>query len=114
IPLTPLVENLQRSIVADNVILMFDIAWDKPSSSWLDRIGDLPVRWAVLATQSRERNGTTLLSRLLREAMTSTDRERSRLTLEKLLDLCVDNIPAEDHPILRGRFDPGITMIERE
>lgn len=114
IPLTPLVENLQRSIVADNVILMFDIAWDKPSSSWLDRIGDLPVRWAVLATQSRERNGTTLLSRLLREAMTSTDRERSRLTLEKLLDLCVDNIPSEDHPILRGRFDPGITMIERE
>jgi hypothetical protein len=113
IPLAPLVQQLQRSIVADNVILMLDIAWDIPSSDWLDRMGDLPVRWAVLGTQSREREGVTLLSRLLCEAMTATDRERSRLTLEKLLDICLDHLPAQDNPVLRGRFDPAITMVER-
>lgn len=114
IPLPTLIQTLQRSIVTDNVILMLDIAWDSLSSDWMDQLGDLPVRWAVLGTQSREREGVTLLSGLLHEAMTAPDRSRSRLTLEKLLDIVLDHIPAQDNPVLRGRFDPGITMIERD
>lgn len=118
LPLNDFVATLQRSLATNEVVLMLDINWTGgPSDQEIgDRLENVPSRWAVLAASS---NGAAAREPVLLNALAATMKGREgdtdRLTLERLLDRLQSRLQDQGaKPGVYGRFDPSITMVERE
>ena len=115
------IATLSASLATSEVVLLTDINWSgtEGDQDLMDRLTDVPSRWAVLFTQ---RKGGPSADHLLAGVVTSlikgADGSTRRLTLERLLDGIINDLETKSAGVLKpesyGRFEPSLTMAERE
>jgi hypothetical protein len=117
--------SLGQSLATSEVVLVLDIAWDKPAGDVeiTDRLANpLPAGWAMLAAQSTGgpalvAGGKNLVLEHATEVLRGTEGSTSRLTVERFLDdLLLVSRKADNQvvPEVYGRFTRSNTMAERE
>lgn len=118
LPLDEYIEFLERSLATDDVVLFLDIDWegDGPDESLEARLPNLPIGWALLTPQGRggpraTRDGVSALAGHFDALMREEGGPRS-LTLETLFDTLLDRLGPE--AAVAGRYNPDLTMLERE
>lgn len=119
------VATIASSLATNEVVLMLDINWKGSGGDGdiASRIANLPGRWAVLAAQPNGEQSVTVSGKaLFSEAFAATLRgpegSTARLTLERMLDAMIlaleDGSGGKLKPQVYGRYNPSISMAERE
>ncbi|MBX3729709.1 MAG: hypothetical protein KF858_11035 [Candidatus Sumerlaeia bacterium] len=120
IPLREFATMLQRSVATTEVVLLFDIDWDRTvdGSRVLASLGDLPPRWAIGVSSgtpapAARRDGRLAYGDAIAASMR---RGTGRLTLRGMLDAAAREVGALGtvRADSTGSFDTAITMAEFE
>lgn len=126
-PMQEFIDAIRQALATEEAIVVFDIAWSGASSgdSIESRIGKLtgvPARWAFVLTDPSGDAGAPAAgpSHFAAAAIAAMKDEDSgeTLTLESLLDATAAGIEqatgGKSAPLIQGRFNQSITIVERE
>ncbi len=123
--LNELVATLTSSLATNEVVLLADIDWSGtgPKEDISARLPELPARWGFFTAQPNgeamaKRDGKSLFAEAFVSTIKGKEGSTARLTLERLFDGLVVMLEDESggklKPAVYGRFNPSISMVERE
>ncbi|MCC6546839.1 hypothetical protein IT570_06680 [Candidatus Sumerlaeota bacterium] len=125
VTLNELVSTITSSLATKEVVLIADINWTGKSSQGdlASRLPELPATWAFFTSQPNGeatvvKGGKLLTAESLVETFRGKDGSTARLTLERLFDALIvsieDGSNGQLKPAVSGRFNPSISVVERE
>jgi hypothetical protein len=119
--LADLVETLKSSIGSEEVILVLDLDMAGSGGDLESLLQNVPARWAVLVnngalTSAHKSNGQFTMGQAFGQAFREQSGTRDSVNLEGFLDAVGAATRTSSAgamaPVIRGRFDANITMVE--
>lgn len=114
------VKELKASVSTENVILLADIDWQGNSAEAINsRLSNLPRSWAVLTPNAEggasPKSGNSLAFASAVVSVLKGSGSQDRLTLERFADQVISALSgASAKPEVYGRYNPSLTLAERE
>ena len=123
--LNEFVTSITSSLATREVVVVADINWTGTSSQGelASRLPEVPPTWAFFAVEPNgeatvTKDGKLLAAQSLIETIHGKEGITTRLTLERLFDALIASIEDSSNgklkPSVSGRFNPSISVVERE